>query len=517
MKSIFGIIVLMFLAYQAITQTPAIKWQRCYGGSENDWPRSIIEGRNNDLIVVGETKSTDGDVIGGNDSTNIFWLRLDTIGNIINSQVLGGPGIDIASDVIPAWDNGYIILGSTSSIAGVTGSHGSQDIWIIKVNAQGTIQWEKCFGGSDYEISRSIIKTFDSCYVVCGSTYSNDGDVSFNYGTSDFWVFKIDRSGNLLWEKTYGDGAGDYAERIIQTSDSGFLVCGSTFSDSGQVSGNNGSEDFWIIKTDSSGNLQWAECFGGGFLEKPNDLLELNGNYYIFGNNTSDDGDVSNNHLDGTTPTPDAWLICIDSTGQLQWERSYGGRMVDSGVEILFSSQTFFLGAYSRSNDGDVANQPGLNSQDFWILQTGTTGTILWNSRYGGTGHDYLESMLIIGNSLYALGQTQSNDIDVSGNHGGVDFWLFNLNIDSLTNNIISHAGKSSFSFFPNPANDLIHFTTEKKAVLNIYDMQGKLIMSDPIENNIVKDVSILNNGPYLVECIYKNFVREYNYLIIAR
>jgi hypothetical protein len=516
MNIIFRIFLLLLFFTTTSGQGPAIEWQRCYGGSNNDFPRRIIEGRNNDLIVVGHTLSTDGDIIGGNDSMNIFWLRLDTLGNIINRRVLGAAGKDNSEDVIAAWDNGYIILGNTSSVNGVTNQHGWQDVWTVKISIQGVPQWEKCFGGSDFEVARSIIKTHDSCYVICGSTYSSDGDVSFNHGTSDLWLFKIDKTGNLLWEKTYGDGPGDYGEKVIQTTDSGFLVCGSTFSDSGQVSGNNGSQDFWILKTDAQGNMQWAECFGGGFLEGVQDVVELNDYYFIFGTNNSDDGDVSNNHLDGTTPTPDAWLICIDTAGQLQWERSLGGSWVDSGRDIVFYWQSLFLGAYAGSSDGDVTNHPGLSSSDFWIIQTDTSGNILWNNCYGGTGHDYLESMVIVGNNLYALGQTESNDIDVSGNHGGIDYWLFNINIDSLTNNINTPDNKNSFSFFPNPANDFIHIKTERNAILKIYNMQGKLIMSDVVENQSTKDITELSNGVYLLECVYNDLVREFNYLIIS-
>ena len=510
------ILFLLFFSVQALSQTPLIEWQRCYGGSANDFPKRIIEGRNNDLIMVGHTLSTDGDIIGGNDSMNIFWLRVDTLGNILNSRVLGAGGYDDASDVIAAWDNGYIVLGNTTSVNDVTNQHGSQDIWIVKVSIQGVPQWEKCFGGSDFEAARSIIKTKDSCYVICGFTYSNDGDISFNHGTSDMWMFKIDKTGNLLWERTYGDGPGDYANDIIQTSDNGFLVCGATFSDSGQVSGNNGSQDFWIIKTDSAGNLQWAECYGGGFLDAAYRIEELNSNYYIIGVNISKDGDVSNNHLDGTAASPDTWLICIDSIGQLLWERSLGGSRIESSSEILFSSQSFFLGAYASSNDGDVNYHPGSSSSDFWIIQTDTSGNILWNNCYGGTGHDYLESMLIVGNSLYALGQTRSNDIDVSGNHGGIDFWLFKIKIDNLTNSIVKQKDEHSFSFFPNPANNLINFKTAKNALLNVYDIQGKLIMSEIIEGQLIKDVSELSNGTYLLESVFDNFIREFNYLIIS-
>ena len=383
------------------------------------------------------------------------------------------------------------------------------------------MQWQKCLGGSKDEFANSIIKTSDSCYVITGMTMSDDGDVSVNHGlpnTNDAWLIKVDLSGNILWEVTYGGPNGDYGQHVIETSDKGFFITGSTYSNAGQVIGNNGALDVWVIKTDSLGTLEWQHCYGGSFLDAGYKTVEVNNHYYLLGYNLSNDGDVTNNHPDPGSShqaSADAWLICIDSIGILQWEKSYGGSFIELGLDLLSFNNFLFIACESSSNDGDVSNNHS-NYADYWLIQTDLQGNILWQSCYGGSYDEFAESILVENNHLYALGYSDSNDGDVSGNHGGIDFWLIDLNIDSLINSRSELLSERKIIIFPNPANDKLNINIYEEAQMILEDVNGKIIIERKINYSLTEDVRELPNGIYIVKIISKKHI-QYNKLFIIQ
>ncbi len=126
-----------------------------------------------------------------------------------------------------------------------------------------TIEWQKCLGGSNDDWAYSIQQTSDSGFIVAGYTESSNGDVSGNHGDYDYWVVKLNSSGDILWQKCLGGTNVDQAFSIQQTSDGGFIVAGGTFSNDGDVSGNHGNSDYWVVKLNSSGTIEWQKCLGG--------------------------------------------------------------------------------------------------------------------------------------------------------------------------------------------------------------------------------------------------------------
>jgi len=178
----------------------------------------------------------------------------------------GGTGSDRASTVRQTIDGGYVIAGcSKSGNLDVGGNNGDCDYWIIKIDESGNLEWEKNYGGSGYDIANSIEQTLDGGYIVAGSSTSNNGDVGENYGRNDYWIIKIDNLGNLQWENNFGGSDRDSANSIQQTTDGGYIVAGGSASTDGDVGGNMGTpyDDYWIIKLDPLGNLQWGKSYGG--------------------------------------------------------------------------------------------------------------------------------------------------------------------------------------------------------------------------------------------------------------
>src|SRR5688572_6626778 len=164
--------------------------------------------------------------------------------------------------------NGYVFTASALGNAGdITGHHGGigADVWLVKINSSsGGIDWKKCLGGTSGDYAYDIITTIDGGYAFAGVTQSNDGDAPGNHGGRDVWIVKLDASGAVSWKKILGGSGEEAANSIIQTSDGGFLIAGYTGSNNGDISGSNhGGSDAWIIKLSSSGEMVWQKTYGG--------------------------------------------------------------------------------------------------------------------------------------------------------------------------------------------------------------------------------------------------------------
>lgn len=188
--------------------------------------------------------------------------------------VTGGTDTDITNSIQPTADGGYIAAGFSSSNDGdVSGNHGGSDYWVVKLDALGNKVWQKLLGGSANDNANDIQQTTDGGYIVAGYTFSNNGDVSGNHNPdSDGWIVKLDTTGNLIWQKAIGGVGGDFITAIQQTSDGGYLAGGYSASNNGDASGSNGFFDFWVIKLDSSGNILWHKMIGSSQDERASTL-----------------------------------------------------------------------------------------------------------------------------------------------------------------------------------------------------------------------------------------------------
>lgn len=276
----------------------------------------------------------------------------------------GGTNVDYARSVIQTSDNGYLLLGTTFSY-GVGG-----DAWIVKVDSSGNMQWNKNFGGGGSENAFAVIKTSDGGYALAAET------TSYGSGGFDFWLVKVDSSGTSQWNKTYGGTSTDEAYCIIQTSDGGYALAGTT------ASYGSSGYDFWIVRTDSSGNKQWDKAFGGTGDDIAYSMVQtIDGGFAITGS-TSSFG----------SGKEDFWLVKTDSSGNSQWTKSYGGSESDIAKSII------------KSSDGGFAIT-GVSNGDTWLIKTDSSGNQQWNQTYGGTsaGFDQANSLVQTTDGGYAL------------------------------------------------------------------------------------------------------------------
>ncbi|HYV94900.1 MAG TPA: T9SS type A sorting domain-containing protein, partial [Chitinophagales bacterium] len=210
-------------------------------------------------------------------------------------------------------DGGYIIAGySESSDGDVSGNNGARDYWIVKADTGGNLIWEAVLGGSSYDEARSVQQLSDGGYIVAGFAGSSDGDVSGNHGVYDYWIVKLDTGGNSLWKFCFGGTFVDQPFSIQQTKDDGFVVVGQSNSVNGDVSGNHGGYDFWVVKLDTAANLIWQKSLGGSNDEYgPYAVQQTNdGGFIIAGASLSNNDDVSGNH--GGSFYGDCWVVKLE-------------------------------------------------------------------------------------------------------------------------------------------------------------------------------------------------------------
>jgi uncharacterized protein (TIGR02145 family) len=353
-----------------------IQWQKCLGGSQNDNAYSIQQTTDGGYITAGNTYSNDGDVSGNHGGADYWIVKLDSLGALQWQKCLGGSYEDRAYSIQQTTDVGYIIAGYTRSNDGdVSGNHsGNKDYWIVKLDSLGALQWQKCLGGSYIDVAYSIQQTTDAGYIIAGYTNSNNGDVSGNHGYIDYWIVKIDSLGVLQWQKCLGGSGWDEGHSIQQTSDAHYIIAGWTFSNNGNVTGNNGRKDYWIIKLDSLGILKWQKCLGGSEDDLAFSIQQTtDAGYIVTGQSNSNDGDVSGHH--GISYCEDYWIVKIDSLGILQWQKSLGGTAYDESYSIKQTADSgYIIAGQVTSNDGDVSGNHGM--YDYWIVKLYKDGIV---------------------------------------------------------------------------------------------------------------------------------------------
>lgn len=309
------------------------------------------------------------------------------------SMIYGGIGNDVGMSVQQTSDGGYVILGSTDSFGA-----GSNDFLLIRLNASGMIQWQKTYGGAGDDQAYSLEQTSDGGYIVAGQTNS------FGTGNYDFWILKLDSSGNVQWAKTYGGSGNESAADIKQTSDLGYIVDG--YEDSFFA------PDAWIIKLDASGNIQWQKAFG----DSNNDLVSQV-------QQTADGGYIAAAYFWFGGTNGNLWIIKLDAGGNIQWDKVYYGAAFDYPLKIYQrTDNSYIILAFTYSF--------GAGAEDIWVLNLDSSGNILWQKTYGGSGSDYaLDLQLTIDGGFIMAGYTNSfgagsNDIWViKADSGGNIQW----------------------------------------------------------------------------------------------
>lgn len=490
----------VFYFSAANAQAPVIEWQKSLGGGSYDLAYSLQRTTDGGFIVAGYSSSNDGDVSGNHGSGDYWVVRLDTSGNLVWQKSLGGSSFDIAGSVQQTTDGGFIVAGfSTSNDGNVSENHGTEDGWIVKLSSGGNLVWQKALGGSFWDGATSLQQTTDGGFIVAGYSDSNDGDVSGNHGGYDSWIVRLDYDGDIVWQKSLGGSNEDWANSIQQTTDGGFIVAGYSSSNDGDVSENQGSSDYWIVKLDTAGNLVWQKSLGGSAAEYAFSVQQtIEGGFIVAGSSNSSDGDVSENQ--GGSIYGDYWIVKLDTAGNLEWQKSLGGSDDESARSVYQNADGgFIVAGISRSADGDVSGNHG--NWDYWIVQLNSTGDLVWQKTLGGTYEDDGASIQQTPDGGFIVGgSTGSANGDVSENHGVFDYWIVKLTSDTATG--IASISNPFISVYPNPASDKITltFSSSEKKEIQMTNTLGQIVFDEEINSTKEEiDVSEFPAGIYVV------------------
>ncbi|MFC3161572.1 T9SS type A sorting domain-containing protein [Chryseobacterium arachidis] len=441
--------------------------------------------------------------------------KLDNSANIQWQKTYGGTDNDVANDVQQTSDGGYIFAGYSSSVNGdVTGNHGSSDYWVVKIDALGSIQWQKSFGGNSYEEATSVQQTSDGGYIVAGHSSSTDlfADVTGNHGFNDYWVVKLNSSGNIQWQKSFGGSAHEFAGTIKQTLDNGYIMIGSSSSNNGDISQNIGNWDYWAIKLDSSGNLVWEKSLGGSSSDQAFDVVQdQNGDYVVTGFAL-----MPNSQFPDSPGSRDFLIVKLNPSGNVIWEKNFGGGSPDGANSInLTSDGGYIVGGYTQSIDGDITQNFGNN--DYWIIKLDSSGNLQWQKSLGGSNVDKLYAVQQTSDSGYIMiGNTMSSNGNITINHGASDIWAVKL---GSTLGVEEHKSILKLSPYPNPTKDFVNIDNlPKETTVSITDVSGRKLFSNKYyDEKAIIDVSRFINGIYIVKAENKGTIILSEKLIIKK
>jgi len=374
--SMLIVMLLLILAaktYSSGSGMPATEWSKTYGGAGDDHALSVVWTSDRGYAIAGHTKSYGA---GGSD----FWLvKTDSVGNLEWNKTYGGPGDDYARSVVQTDDGGYAITGFTKSYGG-----GDFDFWLVKTDCLGNALWNKTYGNNQ---AFSLIQTSDGGYAITGDHFvlvktdmsgnmewsqiyggagwayswclieTNDGGYAMTGGYepvgaewSDFMLVKTDSVGNLEWNKTYGGPSDDFAYSLVQTIDGGYAIAGKTGYDDDSP-----DSDFWLVKTDANGNMEWNKTYGRTDNDRAYSVLQ-----------TSDEGYalVGRSHFWGFehANSSDVWFIKINRSGDAQWNKTFGGADWDWAWSFVQTSDGSYTIAGSTKSFGAGDN-------DFWLFR----------------------------------------------------------------------------------------------------------------------------------------------------
>ena len=489
-KSIFALFFISFSVLNA-QNAPTMQWQKIIGGlatsSLNELCQDIQQTSDGGYIFAGTENDTPLTTTG-----NFAVIKLNSLGNIQWQKSLGGNLTDRAYSIRPTTDGGYIVAGETASNDGdVTGNHGGIDFWVVKLSSLGNIEWQKTFGGNLTDIARSVQQTSDGGYIIAGETSSTNGDVIGNHGSFDYWVIKTDSSGNIQWQKTLGGTADDRAYEIQQTTDNGYVIAGYTSSNNGDVSGNHGTTDYWIVKLGSTGDLQWQKALGGTAADRAHAIRQsADGGYFVAGTTFSTNGDITVNY-----GLSDYWIVKLTATGDIQWQKSFGNSLRENahGIDATADGGCIVTGEkYGIPQEGSTS---GTAYPDYWVIKLNAAGIVEWQETYGGSLSDISTCIQQTSDGGYIIGGYSHQ-----GNNTAFDFWIIKLAASQLSSQ--ENKFETKISIYPNPAKDFVNLTNlPKESTVTVYNSAGRKIFSEKYsQTNISIDTSSFVNGLYFIQ-----------------
>jgi hypothetical protein len=459
------------LTTASAASAPGTSFIKTYGGSYYDLGVSIRQAKDGSYALIAQTVSKNKDVSGNHGNRDGWVVKLNTNGTIKWKKCIGGYYNEYMTAIQPTKDGGYITAGHTYSTDGnVSGNHGNFDGWVVKFDASGNIKWRKCYGGSDDDFIEWIIQTSDGGYLFAGDTVSTDGDITSQHGGYDGWAVKLDANGKIQWKKELGSAGNELLASVLQTSDGGYLFTGATMDSDFMY------KDAWIVKLTAKGDTSWQKNYGGSGVDLLHTVVPAyDGSFVLTGYTESKNGNVSGNH-----GGMDMWVVKISSSGALKWSKCYGGSGTDfSNFIDRTLDGGFILAGTTASKNGSISGAKGSN--DVWLAKLSSTGAIQWKKNYGGKKEDDACSVMQTKDGGYiATGMSYGGDGDFKTNKGNADVFVMKLKCDTLYKK--PSLASISAAKFTDAAGSIAKFkatlttTANASLKLTIYNDKGKIV-----------------------------------------
>ena len=351
-------------------------WDLTYGGDSVDL-FADMELMSDGFVLLGTSRSP----ISGEKSANSkggmdYWvIRCDLNGNVLWDRTIGGAGEDTATAVAVVGGNGFLIGGySTSENTGdkTEVGRGSTDYWVVRLDANGNIMWDKTMGGDDEEYLEDVFYNEGQFLCLGSSTSEDTGEKTLaSYGMNDVWLVALDDLGNVVWDESYGGTNNDYGVEVALQITNNLII--GTSSESGANGNKNsasyGNMDVWILQIDSVGGIKWQTAYGGTDRDEFYDMLATPQGGMAIGASTL--SSVGGNKTSTNRGGVDYWIFSIDSAGSKGWDFTYGGADNDHFRSIYQGcDRGFLLGGFSESNEGSEKLQDAIGLHDYWFIRT---------------------------------------------------------------------------------------------------------------------------------------------------
>ena len=467
-KTLFLYFLFLLSVFQVYSQQGLV-WWRCIGGSDVDQHYGMAISRSGLIVSAGRTRSNNGDIVGQHGPSDALLSALNKDGSIAWLKVIGGSENDalIGADVDTLADGNLMMAFTAGSNNGdISGNQGGWDFVFRKYSQTGTLIWSKTYGGAGQETISEIKATADGGVIAVGTTSSNNsGDVGINHssGTRDVWIVKLNASGNIEWQKCFGGSLDEQTGSITTAPDGGYYFSTMTQSTDGDLTGLVAAGtamawDLWLVKINASGVIQWSKQIGGSDNEEAGMLLATSSAIYVtFGSRSADRDIPSNQGLH------DLVVFKYNHSGTLIWKKVYSSPgSVDSpgGIEKTPDGNLYVIAVtYSHQFGGFPIVNPNTNEGQALLLRIDSlNGNLQWVRSYGGTERDFAAGIKVdVNGDVYITGSTNSNNFDVSGNHGDYDAMVFRLSAGNriFGNVFIDRNNNNTFDASDSRMNDM--------------------------------------------------------------
>jgi len=494
-----------FITSITFAQDPNIIWQKTIGGSNSDYLTNILHTLDGGLLIGGNSTSDISgdkteDSIGGDD---IWIVKLNSSGDIDWQNTIGGNDDDHLNDIIISNGGGYLIAStSESNISGdkTEDSQGGKDYWIIKLNESGNIEWQNTIGGDDYDYLNEITQTSDGGFLLAGSSGSGiSGDrTEPQNGSNDYWFVKVNNDGSIAWQYAYGYGNYVTLTSLIQTNDGAFMTGG--IFDAGGI----GNSLYYILKISNSGNYLTDSFYGGSHDDRLIEIIQTSDNGFILLGFS--DSDISGDKTENSMGSFDYWVIKLNSNYEIEWQNTIGGNSADGCQSIVDSAEGgYFIAGYSYSNSsGDkTEDNNGGEGTDYWVVKINDVGIIEWQNSIGGFGAERIPYTLQNPDGSYLIAGTSGSDISgdkTENSRGGFDYWIVkHEQILGVSENDLSII----INIYPNPVQDELQINSMNQEIdlIKIYNVSGQLLMTEKgVSETSSINVSNLASGEYFIQ-----------------